>query len=218
MTSIIEMNSTAEITDQINFDKNEQIQPDSPTVAEIITNITSSLTTSLKQFLSVQDDFIWCPVKGCGFVFENSGPGEDEIQTFDEEMSEQAKNHYNHCRFRCRKCTETFCSECKAVPYHFGFTCAELRVRNETVLCRFCEAPLPEVKMSDHLQAIEAGSARVDHCSTCGSNVWKISTEKFANCKHANYYYSAFWKTGECQCLDIGGSCNHSRVVFASQH
>ena len=44
MTSIIEMNSTAEITDQINFDKkNEQIQPDSPaSVAEIITNITSS--------------------------------------------------------------------------------------------------------------------------------------------------------------------------------
>ena len=193
--------TTVDITEQLlqqkEKEQEKQTQIDVPTIE---TKNQSSLTESMKQFLSTQEDFIWCPAADCGFVFENSGPGEDEVQTFDEEMSEEAKRHYNCCRFRCRKCSETFCSECKAVPYHFGKTCEEIKRKNETVICRFCEEPVPTVQMSEHEQAIASGAPRLDHCDSCNNLAYQVSRETFA-CKHANYYTETFFSPEKCECL-----------------
>src|SRR3990167_2557788 len=164
-------------------------------------SLSSSLTLSMKQFLSDQDDMIWCPVPGCRFVFENSGPGEEQIKIFDNEMSEEAKKHYNNCRFRCRKCAETFCSQCKAYPYHFGFTCAELKAKNESVLCRFCDDELPNVSMNELLKSIEEDGQRLDQCTTCENDFsWRIAAFKFP-CKHANYYIEDYFTEKKCECL-----------------
>ena len=116
-------------------------------------------------------------------------------------MSEEAKKHYNNCRFRCRKCAETFCSQCKAYPYHFGFTCAELKAKNESVLCRFCDEELPNVSMNELLKSIEEDGQRLDQCTTCENDFsWRIAAFKFP-CKHANYYIEDYFTEKKCECL-----------------
>ena len=161
----------------------------------------TSLTSSINGFLSAHDEFVWCPVKGCGFVFENSGPGEIDTVNFDEGVSEGAKKHYNSFRFRCRKCSENFCSQCKTVPYHCGLTCEELKAKKESLSCRFCEEPLPDLKLETHLKAIEEKRPRMDHCTACQSYADRCVKSGFTDCKHPNNYSINYYSAEYCHCL-----------------
>lgn len=47
-------------------------------------------------------------------------------------------SHYQTYRYGCRGCRMDFCSSCRLVPYHFGFTCQEFETYNASPKCRFC--------------------------------------------------------------------------------
>ena len=38
-------------------------------------------------------------------------------------LSSTALEHYHLNRFRCRNCDTIFCTGCKKIPYHLGYTC-----------------------------------------------------------------------------------------------
>ena len=60
------------------------------------------------------------------------------------EASDEAKRHYVRNRIRCPsdECRTVFCAECKVIPYHEGFTCAEFEGYQGAAQCRFCQVEL----------------------------------------------------------------------------
>jgi len=57
-------------------------------------------------------------------------------------LSAEAYEHFLQFRIRCRLCGTIFCSKCKRVPYHKGFTCESLSVDAQAEHCRFCNVQL----------------------------------------------------------------------------
>ena len=54
-------------------------------------------------------------------------------------ISIEAAVHMAEFRLRCPSCHETSCVSCRVSPYHEGFTCEQLRLKQQSKHCRFCE-------------------------------------------------------------------------------
>eukprot|EP01084_Bolivina_argentea_P004506 8581_1 len=54
------------------------------------------------------------------------------------------KQHKAKYRFRCSRggCKTIFCSGCRFVPYHIGYTCEEHKIYRDSKKCRFCEVSM----------------------------------------------------------------------------
>lgn|SRR3990167_560670 len=160
---------------------------------------------SLQNFLNEHaTQFVQCPNPGCEFFFEWVGiPGEYKqiYRDDDEDPSQEAILHYQRCRIRCRNCSEEFCTECKKIPYHEGYTCAEYKLNCSVVHCRFCDKLLrskdpQEIKRQLALLPKQA-STIVDN--TCDSCKWKndvVHTGIAGSCLHQKYCTS--FHLGSC--------------------
>lgn len=88
------------------------------------------------------EDFNLSKCPNCQYIAEIV-PGEIDRNIRDEEgkkLSEESCVHFANHRVRCNKCSENFCSRCKAHPYHLGMTCEQFKAPR----CRFCHSLLPE--------------------------------------------------------------------------
>jgi len=115
--------------------------------------ISTSPVNKLERSPSLQEFFrdkctqlVSCPNPSCDYFFESSGVGVAKKLTLPDgsEPSNDAIEHYRKFRYRCRKCCFDFCSECKKMPYHEGFTCEEYNSEMSSVHCRFCDKLLED--------------------------------------------------------------------------
>ena len=78
------------------------------------------------------------------------------------------------CRFRCPACSQTFCDECRAVPYHTHLTCEE----NRAPQCLYCRRRMMDTSGSSQARsgttrvkmlfcAVPASVAQKRFCRTC---------------------------------------------------
>lgn len=110
------------------------------------------------QRLRTEEGFIACPREGCGWFGERRGAKAEGEESEGQEMPRQApdgrplsERHARHMvqhRFRCNSCSHNFCSGCKVVPYHSGFTCQEFVTHQESKRCRFCDIVLTPANTS----------------------------------------------------------------------
>ena len=61
-------------------------------------------------------------------------------------FSREAAEHFAKFRFRCPKCSNISCANCKEAPYHEGKTCEQFAAFKVAKKCRFCGEKLPSGK------------------------------------------------------------------------
>jgi E3 ubiquitin-protein ligase MYCBP2 len=116
-------------------------------------------TMQLQRFMSESDSFVNCPNAKCGYAFErmtnqkaasvSSTTGANAEQGLDgKPLSAEAIAHRDRSRYRCPQCAENFCAECRAAPYHLGYTCASFETYQSAKHCRFCETALTRTNTS----------------------------------------------------------------------
>jgi hypothetical protein len=125
------------------------------------------LDASLRLATAQDARFFQCPAAECGAVMERLEPvpiaGDGDaasrhallLSSSEERLA--AARHKELQRFRCRACRVVFCAECKAVPYHVGFTCAAFERFKKTRRCRFCDEPIsapPDASAPPALQLV----------------------------------------------------------------
>lgn len=59
-------------------------------------------------------------------------------------LSIDAFKHYKVHRVRCPPCGAVFCSLCKRVPYHLGFSCEQFETYEKAEHCRYCSESLTD--------------------------------------------------------------------------
>jgi hypothetical protein len=109
------------------------------------------LEASLRAVLAAGDNFVTCP--SCAVVFEmESGSllgSQDFLSTLtnadNEPLSAETQEHYLKHRLRCRQCEKAFCTACKTVPYHIGYTCAQWTKSLNGLKCRSCDIDIDQV-------------------------------------------------------------------------
>jgi len=98
--------------------------------------VGNKLTNSLKLFIESNEGYVMCPNEECGMIFEHLPPTSQEkeymrkqrnVDDNGEPIVGEALDHYFDKRFRCRFCNTVFCSGCKTIPYHLGYTCAQFQ-------------------------------------------------------------------------------------------
>ena len=149
---------------------------------------------SLQEFFRTQStQLISCPNPRCNFFFESCGIGVKKqmlLQNGDE-PTEAAISHFQQFRFRCRKCLEDFCSQCKKMPYHEGYTCSEYVSEESSVHCRFCDKLLLDkdpVVIQEQLNKLEKNvNTIVDN--VCDSCIPKLSHTHSGtmSCRHQKH-------------------------------
>uniref|UniRef100_A0A7S4II00 RING-type domain-containing protein n=1 Tax=Vannella robusta TaxID=1487602 RepID=A0A7S4II00_9EUKA len=100
----------------------------------------------LLQFLMNDPSYVICP--HCNNVWENAGAGNEDdcrhVKTDNgKPLSAECRRHYTEHRFRCQRCESIFCSECKRIPYHLGYTCEDFENAMQAFKCRWCKDPIP---------------------------------------------------------------------------
>lgn len=91
----------------------------------------------LKAFMNQNQNLVTCP---CGNVMEVQ-PGQVDYNAKDDQgqiVSPAAAIHMAEHRVKCRACDQSFCTGCRAQPYHAGKNCAEFKRHAEARKCRFC--------------------------------------------------------------------------------
>mmetsp|Transcript_34298 Transcript_34298/g.58730 ORF Transcript_34298/g.58730 Transcript_34298/m.58730 type:complete len:467 (+) Transcript_34298:30-1430(+) len=96
----------------------------------------------LLQFLVNDPSYVICPK--CNNVWENAGAGNEadckHLKTDNgKALTQECITHYTHHRFRCQRCESIFCSSCKRIPYHLGFTCEGFENAKDAFRCRWCK-------------------------------------------------------------------------------
>lgn len=153
---------------------------------------TLTRSRSLQDFvLNNNSQFISCPNANCDYFFETFGTGEiKKIYTQDGgEPSLEAIEHYKKYRYRCRKCLEDFCSSCKKIPYHEGYTCEEYIKNANSVHCRYCDKLLLErdpLIIKDQLMKLAKNINTIvnNTCENCLLKVEKTHPGIYPSCKH----------------------------------
>lgn len=167
-------------------------------------NPTSNLSNIRPQNLvrspSLQDFFsenatqlVSCPNPSCDYFFETCGTGESKRLFLPNggEPSQDAVEHYQKYRYRCRNCQEEFCSSCKKIPYHEGFTCEEYTQDASSVHCRFCDKLLSDrnpLEIEEQLVKLTKNiNTKVNN--TCDNCLPKLDTTHQGThiCKHQKY-------------------------------
>ena len=140
-------NTTSGDSSEVTPDTQDWTPPNPTSHLSSPTSSTLVRSTSLQNFFTSHcTQLISCPNPSCDFFFESSGIGEcKRLDRPDgQEPSAEALTHFQQFRHRCRKCSEDFCSQCKKMPYHEGYTCAEYEHDSLHAHCRFCDKLLPE--------------------------------------------------------------------------
>lgn len=99
------------------------------------------------KFLMEDPSYIICPQ--CNNVWENAGAGNaadcQHVKTDNGKLlTEECIKHYTEHRFRCQRCESIFCSSCKRIPYHLGYTCDGFINAMHSLKCRWCKESIEE--------------------------------------------------------------------------
>ena len=115
-------------------------------------------------------------------------------------------------RVRCRDCELVFCSSCKHEPYHTGFTCEEMKVQQESQLCRFCGeivqngAEVPDVCTAEACQKLLNSCCGKVH--ECGHKCNGFhGEEECLPCLHADCVHKAVEKGELLEGIDEDEFC-----------
>eukprot|EP01105_Mastigella_eilhardi_P011025 TRINITY_DN253_c1_g1_i2.p1 TRINITY_DN253_c1_g1~~TRINITY_DN253_c1_g1_i2.p1 ORF type:complete len:811 (+),score=195.14 TRINITY_DN253_c1_g1_i2:140-2572(+) len=105
----------------------------------------------LQQAIASDSKMFSCPNAECKMVMEKIDNNqlfvdESKLRGLDDKpLSTGALQCYKDCRFRCPNCGTIFCAECRATPFHTGFTCANYKTYLAARHCRFCGSQLQGV-------------------------------------------------------------------------
>jgi len=183
-----------------NQDRTEQPDTQDWVPPNPTSNLSNSRCSTLVRSPSLQDFFtenctqlVSCPNPSCDYFFETCGIGESKRFYLPDggEPSQEAIEHYQKFRYRCRKCSEEFCSKCKKIPYHEGFTCIEYTQDASSVHCRFCDKLLSDrdpVTIENQLNSLTKNvNTVVDN--TCDNCLPKLQNTHQGThpCKHQKY-------------------------------
>lgn len=99
------------------------------------------------KFLMEDPSYIICPQ--CNNVWENAGAGNAQdcrhVKTDNGKLlTPECITHYTEHRFRCQRCESIFCSSCKRIPYHLGYTCTSFQTAMNSLKCRWCKESIEE--------------------------------------------------------------------------
>lgn len=158
-------------------------------------------------------------------------------------LTKDTFQHYNNNRFKCRECDTEFCSECSAMPYHMGYTCATFQTFKASAHCRFCDAQLkkentaPAMQYSpalrdvcsqrDCLERRDASCAATLKCGhACGGILqdaifthlpcWQCKEEKASEISHAHAGNSGSLNSGNSNSGNSGNSGNSSSSAMSN--
>ena len=157
----------------------------------------------LQAFLDQDDRIVRCPNLECQFPMERmltlSLDLEQVANAADGSPLEgEALRHYNEFRIRCPKCASDFCSSCLALPYHVGYTCAQLLEFQQANHCRFCGSAMPANAKGDVCGEAECLAKQASACSKV-----LACTHKCGGCK------------GEKSCLPcLHEDCDNEAAPF----
>lgn len=142
-------------------------------------NINPDLRQQLQQMqldllLDSDEHCVRCPQPSCGFCFDCNMRPEVAPTTFNGvELGVGAQLHFSKFRFRCPKCNEDFCKQCRKSPYHLGMDCSQAETQVTQEKCRFCGEPPTR----------ESAAGRI-----CGGDICKerarVSCVRQLNCGH----------------------------------
>jgi len=136
---------------------------------------------STEEVIDRNPNMIRCPK--CRYAMEKIQDGHQPVRQKKEgeATNEEAEIHKSKNRFRCRECDTDFCAECKAVPYHEGFTCEQFVDYAQAKHCRYCKAQLPPRSRSEACSEEECKKKLKESCKKkhdCGHPCDGISKEK----------------------------------------
>eukprot|EP01006_Ploeotia_vitrea_P049935 TRINITY_DN67395_c8_g1_i1.p1 TRINITY_DN67395_c8_g1~~TRINITY_DN67395_c8_g1_i1.p1 ORF type:complete len:1605 (+),score=973.64 TRINITY_DN67395_c8_g1_i1:233-5047(+) len=139
------------------------------------------LEATLMAFVEQDNLTFVCPSDKCDAIISlqpyQPQPVPDIITERDPDgnvLSAAAWQHFQEFRMRCRQCNTIFCSDCKAIPYHKGHTCAEWKQYQSARHCRFCDMKIgpkntapnpPSITLRDVCTEEECVEKR-DNCCT----------------------------------------------------
>eukprot|EP00741_Cyanophora_paradoxa_P009300 tig00000144_g9008.t1 len=129
---------------------------------------------SLEHLVSSSDQYVKCPGPNCSAIIEKLGARGDRVAasvslSFSEpragqggssSRADEAERDKALKRFRCQACSTEFCAECKAVPYHEGYTCTAYEEYLGARHCRYCQAPIPDPDAARSPSSKAPGSGR----------------------------------------------------------
>jgi len=157
--------------------------------AELRTLLTSTEMekyerASVRELIDGDDRFIDCVNPKCHNVIErvvaaSSKTNKKEKDGDGKLLSAEAIKHKNLNRFRCRECHTEFCCQCKATPYHLGYTCEQFASYKEAPHCRFCDEQIKKPLKTKH-----AAFSNVCTNKECTAKK-KRSCVKILKCGHA---------------------------------
>jgi len=101
--------------------------------------------------MELDSSMITCPLPNCGAVImlEETKVDYNVKDDNGKIMSRQAAEHMAKYRVRCQQCSQNFCANCKATPYHLGKNCEEAAKFKAALKCRFCWEMLTQPSISD---------------------------------------------------------------------
>jgi len=147
----------------------------------------SYLQATLLAFIEQDNLTFVCPNQKCKSVISVQPVGHLEpphpITEKDDDgkvLTKEGWLHFQEFRVRCRQCQTVFCANCKVIPYHKGYTCAQFVDYQKARHCRFCSTRLddkntlgdaPSVALRDVCVQEECAAKRALSCTkmlSCG--------------------------------------------------
>lgn len=157
---------------------------------------------SLKTLLDNSDSYVKCP--HCSLPIETIKLTSQQIQDISSQkitdkgldgqpLSIETVIHRHQYRFRCRQCETEFCADCKASPYHYGFTCAQYQDYMTSKHCRYCEVKLTSKNITKNVpfelcksvECVEKSKLACGKPQQCGHRCYGTKGEKHCSpCLH----------------------------------
>lgn len=143
-----------------------------------------------------QEKTIACP--HCQKIIEQKEVTSITKDQMGEDLRPEALDCLRKYLVKCDECKKTFCSNCKSIPFHEGYTCDERKLLDEEVICRFCnEYPAIKCKELDNCHQVcwhqECKESLSEACMTtcdCGHPCCGVLNENnhigCAKCKNLN--------------------------------
>eukprot|EP01112_Ceratiomyxa_fruticulosa_P021628 TRINITY_DN7680_c0_g1_i2.p1 TRINITY_DN7680_c0_g1~~TRINITY_DN7680_c0_g1_i2.p1 ORF type:complete len:879 (-),score=146.63 TRINITY_DN7680_c0_g1_i2:140-2776(-) len=160
------------------------------------TEFDAFLNRTLQTLIDSHADFFRCPNQNCGSIMERIQYHSSQVLVDKtaigidgKPLSPEALNHREEFRFRCRGCSTEFCSGCKIVPYHMGFTCESYKSYLVSRKCRFCASPiksLNKANVSTPGGPAHSNPALIDICTNeeCQAKMEFICKQRPKDCGH----------------------------------
>eukprot|EP00877_Chromochloris_zofingiensis_P013445 jgi/Chrzof1/8354/Cz03g07100.t1 len=103
----------------------------SPYLQDIAPGAMQKMEQALTDRWLQQHGVIRCPTPDCGALIERMLPAAVQASR----NTSDSEQHMEHHRYRCSLCNHDFCDDCRASPYHKGYTCEQ----HAAPKCLYCD-------------------------------------------------------------------------------